>query len=106
MRKYIVKANIMGDNPEYAPDKKLQDGLESDGFLLMTMEDGRPGAVVLMGITTMDLAKMLAGGSDESSSVIQQAIAIADGLRKAAEIDKEHTKMKHAREIADMLMAK
>ncbi len=72
----------------------------------MTMKDGQPAAVVLMGITTLDLARMLAGGSDDGRSVIQQAIAIADGLRKAAEIDKEHTKMKHAREIADMLMAK
>ena len=107
MSKYIVKADIMGGgNPEYAPDKELQDGLESDGFLLMTMKDGQPAAVVLMGITTLDLARMLAGGSDDGRSVIQQAIAIADGLRKAAEIDKEHTKMKHAREIADMLMAK
>lgn len=72
----------------------------------MTMKDGRPGAVVLMGVTTLDLARMLAGGSDDGRSVIQQAIVIADGLRKAAEIDEKHTKMKHAREIADMLMAK
>jgi len=107
MKKYVISVKgAEGCNPEYAPDKELQDGLESDGFLLMTMKDGRPGAVVLMGITTLDLAKMLAGGSDDGSSVIQQAIAIADGLRKAAEIDKEHTKMKHAREIVDMLTAK
>lgn len=72
----------------------------------MTMKDGRPGAVVLIGITTLDLARLLAGGSDDGSSVIRQAIVIADGLRKAMEIDKEHTKMKHAQEIADMLMAK
>ena len=58
----------------------------------MTMKDGRPGAVVLMGITTLDLARMLAGGSDDGSSVIRQAIVIADGLRKAAEIEREYAR--------------
>ena len=66
----------------------------------------QPGAVVIMGVTTLDLARMLADGSSDGGSTIHQAIAIADGLRKAAEIDKEYTKTKHAREIADMLMAR
>ena len=72
----------------------------------MTMRDGRPGAVVIMGVTMLDLARLLADGSSDGGSTIHQAIAIADGLRKAVEIDKEYTKTKHAREIADMLMAR
>ena len=108
MNKYIVKADMQagGGSPEYAPDRQLRDGLECDGFLLMTMRDGRPGAVVIMGVTTLDLARLLADGSSDGGSTIHQAIAIADGLRKAVEIDKEYTKTKHAREIADMLMAR
>ena len=106
MNKYIVKADMQagGGNPEYAPDRQLRDGLECDGFLLMTMRGGKPCAVVIMGVTTMDLATMLADRSSDGGSTIHQAIAIADGLRKAVEIDKEYTKTKHAREIADMLM--
>ena len=108
MNKYIVKADMQagGGNPEYAPDRQLRDGLECDGFLLMTMRGGRPGAVVIMGVTTLDLARMLADGSNDGGSTIHQAIAIADGLRKAAEIEKEYKKIKSAREIVEMLAQK
>lgn len=72
----------------------------------MTLKNGRPDAVVLTGITTLDLARMLADGSSEGGKVIHQAIAIADGLQKAEEIEKEYKKNKSAREIAEMLMCK
>ena len=72
----------------------------------MTMRDGRPGAVVIMGVTTLDLARLLADGSSDGGSTIHQAIAIADGLRKAAEIEKEYKKIKSAREIVEMLAQK
>jgi hypothetical protein len=105
MSKYIIKAQLfpVGGNPDFAPDSEMVNGIEADGFLLMTMKDDRPSVVTIYGMTTMDLARMLAGDKSEASSVIRQAIAIAEGLNKAAEIAKEESKTKMAREIAEML---
>ena len=84
----------------------MVNGIEADGFLLMTMKDDRPSVVTIYGMTTMDLARMLAGDKSEACSVIRQAIAIAEGLNKAAEIAKKESQTKMAREIAEMLRSK
>lgn len=107
MSKYIVKVNPVGvGNPEFAPDSKLIGGLEADGFVIMLMKDDRPSATVIHNVTTMDLARMIASDESEAGSVIAQAIAIAEGLNKAAEIAKKESKTKMAREIAEMLRCK
>lgn len=84
----------------------MVNGIEADGFLLMAMKDDRPSVVTIYGMTTLDLARMLAGDKSEAGSVIRQAIAIAEGLNKASEIAKEESKTKMAREIAEMLRCK
>ena len=107
MSKYIVKADIMGGgNPDFAPDTRLITGLEADGFLLMVMKDDRPSATVIHNVTTMDLARMIASDESEAGSVIAQAIAIAEGLNKAAEIEKSRQKMNMARGLAEILRGK
>ncbi|MBQ1790163.1 MAG: hypothetical protein II008_08300 [Oscillospiraceae bacterium] len=108
MSKYIIKAQLspVGGNPDFAPDSEMVNGIEADGFLLMTMKDDRPSVVTIYGMTTMDLARMLAGDKSEACSVIRQAIAIAEGLNKAAGIAREDGKTKRAREIAEMLRSK
>ena len=109
MSNYIinVQASPTGEcNPEFAPEKKLADGIEADGFLLMTMKDGRPVAVVLMGITTMDLARMLSGDKSEAGIVIRQAMAIAEGILKAEEIKKTEDRNTMAMSLAEMLRSK
>ena len=108
MSKYIVKVNpVGGGNPEFAPDSKLIGGLEADGFVIMLMKDDRPAATVIHNVTTMDLARMIAASDDnEAGSVIAQAIAIAEGLNKAARIAKESEKTRTVRGLAEMLRGK
>lgn len=73
--------------------------------MLMTMKEDRIGAVVIHSVTTLDLARMLVGDKTEAGSVIRQAIAIAEGLGKAAKIAEEESKIKMARNLAEMLKA-
>lgn len=106
MSKYIIKTELNpmgGGNPEYAPDKQLQDGIEADGFALLTFKDDRPHCIVVHGVTTLDLARMFANKEDESGSIIWQAIAIAEGLNKAAEIAKSSEKRNMAKTLAEIL---
>ena len=109
MSMYIVKAELnpmVGGNPEFAPDQELVKGIEADGFLLMTMKDNRPCSAVVHRLTTLELAMLLAEDKSEAGSVIHQAIAIAEGLRKAAEIKNENGKYMMAKELADILRAR
>ena len=107
MSKYIVKVEpVGGGNPEFAPDSKLISGLEADGFVIMLMKGDRPSATVIHGVTTMDVARLIASDESEAGSVIAQAIAIAEGLNKAAEIAKNDEKKKMARGLAEMLRGK
>lgn len=109
MSKYIIKAQVSptGEcNPEFAPDKKVTDGIQADGFLIMTMKDDRPNNVTMYGLSTLDLARILASNRGEGDSVIWEAIAIAEGLIKAKEIHMESEKKRMARELAEMLKCK
>lgn len=108
MSKYIIKAQLSpvgGGNPDFAPDPQMVNGIEADGFLLMAMKDDRPSVVTIYGMTTLDLARMLAGDKSEAGSVIRQAIAIAEGLLKAEEIKKTEDRNTMARSLAEMLRA-
>lgn len=110
MSKYIIKAEISPgggyNEEEYSISGELATGLEADGFLLITFRGGRRNCVAINGITTMEIAQYIAGDESEAGSTIRQAIAIADGLRKAVDIAKEERKHKMARDLADILSAK
>ena len=104
MSKYIISVNSAGNsNPEFDPDERMQKGLDADGFVLMTFRNGDPHGVILMGVTVLEIARLMAADKSEAGSVIRQAIAIAEGLNKAEEIKKQDDKNKVARELADML---
>lgn len=109
MSKYIIKAQVSptGEcNPEFAPEKKLTDGIPADGFLIMTMKDDKPNNSTVYGLSTLDLARMLASERSEAGSVIWEAIAIAEGIVKAKEIHMESGKTRMARELAEMLRSR
>lgn len=107
MSRYRITVNSNGNgNPEFDPDEKMQKGLDVDGFLLMTFRGGDPHGVFLMGVTTLEIARSIAGDKSEAGSVIHQATAIAEGLRKVEEIEKKDRMDRHARRLADMLTAK
>ena len=103
MSKYIIKVQPAECNPDFAPDKQLENGIETDGFLMMTMKDEKPHAVIISGMTIDAIARMLAGDETEAGSAIWQAIAIAEGLKRACEIGREYSKKTMARGIAELL---
>ena len=109
MSKYIIKAQVSptGEcNPEFAPEKELADGIQADGFLIMTMVDDLPGVTSVYNLTTMELARVLASERNEAGSVIWEAIAIAEGLIKAKEIHMESRKARMAMKVAEMLRSR
>ena len=106
MGKYIITAQnnpLGGGNPEFAPDPRLQTGIQADGFLLMTMENDKPKCAVISGLTTLELARLLADYKSEAGNIVQQAIVIAEGLNKAMEIAKEAEKRNMAKDLVEML---
>ena len=107
MSRYRITVNSTGNgNPEFDPDEKLRNGMDVDGFMLLTFRNGEPHGQILMGVSVYELARGLAIGNTEADSAIRQATVIAEGLRKAEEIEKQDRRDRHARRLADMLTAK
>ena len=87
MYRYTIKVEAgEGCNKEFGPDEELREGVNVDGFVLLGLRNGKPGVVVLYGVTTYELATMIGADTSEGGSVIRQAAAIAEGIRKAKEI--------------------
>ena len=104
MSKYIIKVQGTEDmNPEFAPASELLNGLEADGFVILGTKNGKHCFTVIHGVSTMDIATMLARDGDESENTIQQAIAIAEGLKKAREIEMNGEKIRMAKGLAEIL---
>ena len=109
MGKYTIKAQITpggGYSEEYNPDSQLVNGIEADGFLIMTIKGDRPGAAIIHNLTTMDLARLFTDEETEVGSSIHQALAIAEGLNRAAEIKKKYDRERTAKNLVEMLRAK
>lgn len=91
-RSYVIKIELgEGCNEEFAPDKPAREGLKCNGYLLIGFdEDGDPAFDTICGISVMQIAQALAyGGPKNTLSILWQAIAIAEGLKKANEIRKQ-----------------
>jgi hypothetical protein len=87
MRKYIVKVE---KGPDFDPemdemDQELIDGIQSDGFLLLSRNEGDTSTDMhIVRMTIMNMAVGFAGEND--GGCVRQARAVADGLEKAKEI--------------------
>ena len=74
-------------NPEFAPDKESQEGIECSGFLLMTFAGDELQSVHLSGVSTKKLTDAIRDNCmDEVIGILRQAMAVAEGYIKAAEI--------------------
>lgn len=104
MNNYTIKVD--SSNPDFHPGDKLVNGLDTDGFMLITIRDGEPQANICMGLTIMQLATAIASDKNEFGSVLRQAFAIAEGMQKAREIAESYRKNNVAKEIVEMLRAK
>lgn len=82
-RKYTIR--VESHNPEFDVSECLGEGIQVDGFLLLTTLDGDPAAECMNGMSIMELAKFFAT-NNEVCSAVQQAAAIGEGMRKAEKI--------------------
>ena len=100
MYRYTIKVEAgEGCNQEFVPDEELREGVNVDGFVLLGLRNGQPGVVVLYGVTTYELATMIGADTSEGGSVIRQAAAIAEGIRKAKEIKQADDRDRNAGEL-------
>ena len=84
MSKYIVRVEENEVTPrERDLPQEAREGLEVDGFVLLTMVDGKPGVIFMHNIKTIDIARIIADEGSETECVLHQAFAIAEGLEKA-----------------------
>ena len=89
---YIIKVEPgEGCNEEFAPDESQRKGVELGGYFLIGFDrDGDPKYEAVASINVMNVANMLAFKKTKAVSVLWQAFAIAEGLRKATEIEKKN----------------
>lgn len=101
MYRYTIKVEAgEGCNQEFVPDEELREGVNVDGFALLGIRNGKPdGVVVLYGVTVMELATAISTDRSGGSSVIRQAAAIAEGIRKAKEIKQADDRDRNAGEL-------
>lgn len=83
---YIIRAE--GTNPEFDTSEDLRQGVQADGFLLLTIRDGKPHMECINGMTVMELARFF-GLDTEVCSILRQAAAIGDGFRNAEKVRNE-----------------
>ncbi len=82
-RKYTIR--VESHNPEFDVGEQLREGIQADGFLLLTTWDGHPAAQCMNGMSIIELSKFFTL-NNEVCSMVQQAAAIGEGMRKAEKI--------------------
>lgn len=87
-QKYIIKVEP-GNNAtrEYITDKRLPDGIECDGYMLVCFTGKNVSSVSIMNICVEDIANYLER-EDGTSDEIMEAAMIAKGYRDAMQIAK------------------
>jgi hypothetical protein len=89
MSKYIIKAEAGEDcNPEFAPDREMEEGIGCDGFMIVAFSDGKPKFETMMGFSVADLSNWIRRGS-KGGQIVRKGWAIAEGQIRALEISEE-----------------
>jgi len=94
---FLVKALPTDEcNPEFAPDKALQDGVECAGYLLVPFDaEGDPISVGMNHISIENLAKVIRLDDD-----LAQAAAIASGYIEGMRRKREYEQKELMRNLA------
>ena len=101
---YTVR--VEASNPEYATDAKLKNGIKCGGFVGIYFEDRKAKASTVLGVSVHQLAEYFAQ-DDQTTNILRQAMAIADGMRRADEImKKDQGGIQSAKSFLEMLMRK
>lgn len=103
MKQIIKILPAEGTNPEFAPDKEEQEGIECDGYLVLGFVDDGLNYVAMSGISTKNLTDAMKDNiGDEVIAMMRQAFAVAEGYIRAYEIYgefKKSVKMETLRKI-------
>ena len=76
-------------------ENRLTKGMKVSGYVVITFdEDGDPEVTAMEGVNVMMIAEYLGNTSNEMTSTLWQAIAIAEGLKKARQIREEEKRDK------------
>lgn len=103
MANYVVKIEpAEGSNPEFAPAKKEQEGIECTGYIVITF-DGDETATESASKVSIDMIKETLKSGGKLNDMIRAAAAVAEGEIKAREIMKEGKQKEAAQAIAELL---
>jgi len=103
--KYIVKILPGQDcNPEFAPDKSLQEGVECNGIFMLTFkEENKIHFGCVQDVSVDDLRNAIWKNCDEEViNMLRMSVAIAEGYIRADDIGKkrkEHERFIHFKEM-------
>ena len=97
-RNYRVKAENLDVNPEFGVDKEEQEGIECDGYMLVTFkennEENMSMSTSVHNVTIEQIADWLKTSDDQMKYVILQAALIAYGNIQARRLYEEQQKRK------------
>ena len=89
---YRVQANAT--NPDFEPESWIKEGIECDGFLLITFdEDGKPMTEAMAGVSIDKIAQYIAteaNGGGKVANYLRQAAIIAEAYIKAMKIEEAY----------------
>ena len=91
-----------GCNPEFAPDRKSQEGIKCNGFLLATFRDGRVQTEAICGISGEDMQHWLEKRRNQVAQVVMQAAIIARAYQEAAKIYR-HSELAREMDIGQLV---
>ena len=99
----MYKIKVEADNPDFSVDKRLQEGRECEGFLVIGVdeEEGRDKTTttfVVEQMTTVEIALAMA-----SQPVLREAMCIAMGFLEAKKLRDEENERTAARARASIM---
>lgn len=104
--KMIIKVlPAEGSNPEFAPEKVLQDGIECHGYVLMTFnEEHDLDSALLTNLSLKNITDAIISTCDEDAiSTLRQAFVVAEGFIKASKIRQDNKRDNMMKRIKQVL---
>ena len=77
---YKIRVELLAEEAKDLPEMNSEDNI-CDGFVLITFDGEAPCSIIMQHVNTEEIAKAIA-----RSSHLRAGAALADGMRKAADI--------------------
>ena len=99
--KTMYTINVKSENPEFPVDKEMQE-MQVDGFLLLSVKDGKPYIESMQGMTIHQLTMFFLSDSDVCSD-LREAGAISKGFREGVEIRMKAERKRKTKTLQGMM---